>query len=47
MKLLLGFMVVVMVLGLSTRTFDWRGYMALLVGAVVLTGAYYLNTGTW
>ncbi len=47
MQVLVVFLILAVVAGQFTHSFDWRTYALVAFASMLLTGAYYFSTGLW
>lgn len=47
MRPLIALMLVAVVVGMFSRSFDWRGYCSFLGLAVIVAGVYHYSSGVW
>lgn len=47
MTFFLGFLFLFIIVGMSTRSFGWFSYLAIIASVVVLAGAYTFSGSVW
>ena len=47
MQLFLGFLILIVIVGMATRSFGWFSYLAIFGAAVVMAGAYSYSSAVW
>ena len=47
MQFFLGFLILIVIVGMATRSFGWFSYLAIIGAAGVMAGAYSYSSVVW